>query len=198
MSDMIIDGPAGVLQARFCHAGQDTGAVLCHPHPQYGGSMDDMVLQAIAPVLREMGVSTVEFNFRGVGSSAGSFDDGKGEIEDVKSVVQWLKTSEGIEEICLVGYSFGAIMALQAIECTGSAQLILVAPPISMFGEITRPDVNSLVILGQADQFVDATATSQWFSPDNTRIELIADADHFFFGAHEALSSIVRAYLTKQ
>jgi len=198
VSDFIIDGLAGALQARFCHAGQDRGAVLCHPHPQYGGSMDDMVLQAIAPVLLEMGISTVEFNFRGVGSSAGSFDDGKGEIEDVRSAVQWLKTSEGIEEICLVGYSFGAVMALQATKSAGCAQLILVAPPISMFGEITRPDVNSLVILGQADQFVDATATGQWFSPDNTHIELIADADHFFSGAHETLSLIVRDYLTKQ
>ena len=196
--DLFIDGTVGPLEARYSEAASANGvtAVLCHPHPQFGGTMNDLVLGAIEPALLASGISSLRFNFRGVGSSEGRYSDGVGEVEDVAAATTWVRESSVGERIMLVGYSFGGAVALSAQELVEPESMILVAPAVGMFGHQHPPEVPSLVILAENDQFVNADSTKGWFGDPNTRVEQMLDTDHFFFGHHEQITNIVREFLT--
>ncbi len=196
--DLFIDGTVGPLEARYSEAASANGvtAVLCHPHPQFGGTMNDLVLGAIEPALLASGISSLRFNFRGVGSSEGRYSDGVGEVEDVAAATTWVRESSVGERIMLVGYSFGGAVALSAQELVEPESMILVAPAVGMFGHQHPPEVPTLVILAENDQFVNADSTKGWFGDPNTRVEQMLDTDHFFFGHHEQITNIVREFLT--
>ena len=195
--DLFIDGTVGLLEARYSEAASATGvtAVLCHPHPQFGGTMNDLVLGAIEPALLASGISSLRFNFRGVGGSEGKYSDGVGEIEDVVAATTWARERSVGERIILVGYSFGGAVALSAQELLVPECMILVAPAVGMFGQQHPPTAPTLVILAENDQFVNADSTKGWFADPNTRVEQISDTDHFFFGHHEQITKIVREFL---
>jgi len=195
--DLFIDGTVGLLEARYSEAASATGvtAVLCHPHPQFGGTMNDLVLGALEPALLASGISSLRFNFRGVGGSEGKYSDGVGEIEDVVAATTWARERSVGERIILVGYSFGGAVALSAQELLAPERMILVAPAVGMFGQQDPPNVPSLVILAENDQFVSTDSTKDWFDAFNTRVEQIADTDHFFFGHHDQITNIVREFL---
>jgi alpha/beta superfamily hydrolase len=111
------------------------GAVICHPHPQYGGDMDDPVVCAVARALQEAGHATLRFNFRGVGASTGRYGGGAGEGDDLRAAVRFLIERSGASRVTLAGYSFGAMIALQVgPDVPQVDQLIAVAPPLSFFG----------------------------------------------------------------
>ena len=193
-----IEGPAGRLEVCYSKPVTSTGisAVLCHPHPQFGGSMNDMVLGALEPALLASGISSLRFNFRGVGGSEGAYSDGLGEIEDVAAATTWVREASASERLVLGGYSFGGAVALSAHESLAPECMILVAPAVGMFGQHHPPTIPTLVILAENDQFVDMHSTKDWFGDADTQVEQISGTDHFFSGHHDQITEIVRGFLT--
>ena len=152
--------------------------------------MHDAVLESLHSSLIGQNCSTLRFNFRGVGSSDGGHDKGDGEVDDLVAAVDYLH-SRGSSQIVLAGYSFGAAMCLKAEPMVEPVAIVLVAPPIQMLEEFVEPQAPCLVVLGREDQIVAAEPTSGCFT--NCHVELIDDADHFFYGAHGKIESLVSA-----
>ncbi len=195
--ELFIAGTAGPLEVRYSEAGAATGvtAVLCHPHPQFGGTMNDRVLDALESALLSSGISSLRFNFRGVGGSAGRYGDGVGEIDDVVAATNWVRERSVGERIILVGYSFGGAVALSAQNILAPECMILVAPALGFFGQEHPPTLPSLVILAENDQFVNTDSAKDWFVDGNTWVEQIPDTDHFFVRRHDQITKIVREFL---
>lgn len=187
-----LEGPAGRLEARLDSNNAGRAVLLCHPHPLYGGSMDDLVLDAIAEAHQSAGYDVLRFNFRGVGHSEGSHDNGRGEVDDILAAADWLENA-GYDRIILGGYSFGAIMAMAATARRDFDGAVLVAPPVSMAADIRVPSLPLCVITGDEDQIVDAAEVETLFSPG--RVHVIHHADHFFHGFHHQIRTIVTAFL---
>jgi len=190
-----IEGPAGLLEARIDGEG-DTAMVLCHPHPLYGGSMDDLVLEAMARAATKCGISVLRFNFRGVGHSEGVHGGGKGEVDDVLAAVNWL-FDQGYRSVDLAGYSFGAVMALRAAAKKVVNRLLLVAPPVSMLQGVPLPALPICVVIGDEDQFVDASGAAKYFD-EGAQLHVVPHADHFFHGYHDQITGIFDAFLASK
>jgi len=190
----LIDGPAGALETLLDGDGPDL-AVLCHPHPQYGGTMHAAVLDGAARALAAADIACLRFNFRGVGRSAGRFDDGAGEVDDVLAVLAHGRAIRSAGRTLLVGYSFGAAMALRASGRTdGLAGVVLIAPPVDhmALGD-AAPSCPVHVIAGSADAFASVPALEAFASKvEGVSPPAILDgADHFFIGAQPALEGAV-------
>lgn len=173
-------------------------AVICHPHPLYGGSMTNKVVHILAKSFIELGVVTVRFNFRGVGKSEGEFDHGLGEAEDLKQVVASLKEWKPDSPIWLAGFSFGAYVVTRAQSFIKPEKLLLVAPPVSMyeFDELPEITVPWMVIQGGLDEVIDAEVVKKWVSLQTHQPILIwmEEASHFF---HGKLNDVKDAILSK-
>jgi alpha/beta superfamily hydrolase len=209
---LTLPGPAGALEALVeCAPAAAHGladepapvAVICHPHPLYGGSLRNKVVHVLARVLREAaGADTLRFNFRGVGRSEGHFDHGRGETEDLLAVVRWLAAQRpaAARPLWLAGFSFGAYIALQASATLAPARLVTVAPPVTLYpalGSLRRPTCPWLVIQGERDEIVPAEAVAAWarhFEPPADLV-LVPQADHFFHRRLDALAAAVRDWL---
>ncbi|MEO7774242.1 MAG: alpha/beta fold hydrolase, partial [Steroidobacteraceae bacterium] len=185
-----IDGPAGPLEAVVEDPrGTPTRcAVVCHPHPLHGGTLDNKVVHTLARTLQELGIPTVRFNFRGVGKSAGKFEDGPGETEDLLAVVAWARARWPGTELWLAGFSFGGYVALLAAPRAGAARLITVAPAIVRRFEsaaaIPMPDCPWLIVQGDADDLVDVNAIREraaGLDPAPT-LTVLSGVDHYFHG----------------
>lgn len=175
-------------------------AVVCHPHPQYGGDMHNTVVCAITSALESVGFATLRFNFRGVGRSQGSYSGGKGESEDARAAVAYVGERSGASQVTLAGYSFGAMVALQAgADMDAVDRLIAVAPPLSFFelGFLTSCRKPKLFVAGECDPYCATDQLAHQLSgiaePKVQRI--IAGADHFFFGHESAVGGAVRAFM---
>jgi len=175
------------------------GVVVTHPHPLYGGDMENGVVEAIVRVYRSKGYSTLRFNFRGAGMSHGRYDEGRGEQEDVRSAIQFL-TSQGKSRIDLVGYSFGAwVNALTVPTAPPLNGLLLVSPPVAFldFSAVGFLASLKLVVAGSHDQFAPPErlrALLPAWNPE-ARFEVIAGADHFYWGYAEGLETILADFL---
>ena len=132
-------GAAGALQLAVTEVGVDTGdssskpqvVVICHPHPEQGGTMENKVVTTLMRTYRDLGVTSVRFNFRGVGASEGLYDSGRGEVGDVLAVCVWAEKRWPEAQLLLAGFSFGAAMAAQASYQFAQLQhLLLIAPPV--------------------------------------------------------------------
>ena len=192
---MNIQGPAGILQAQFDTATDAEGsvAILCHPHPQYGGSMHDGVLQTAADVLLANGVDCLRFNFRGVGGSEGSFDNGIGEAQDLLAVADWVSEAYADSPQWWLGYSFGAAMVWRAAQTAQPGRAILIAPPVGMLDFSGAPGgVEIDAIAGDRDDFVD---TAKLQALDGVTAHIIPGADHFFSGYHAQLADALSAII---
>jgi alpha/beta superfamily hydrolase len=193
----MVPGPVGPLEAIYNEPTASDGViVLCHPHPQYGGSMHDAVLDAIAAVADRRDLAQLKFNFRGVGASAGTFDRGVGEVDDLLAVLTWLRRELRPSTVHLAGYSFGSNVVWHAADRAGDvAHILLVAPPVAMMDFPPRPALTARIglICGDEDAFVAAPDLVRWAaeSAPGATIETIAGADHFFGGAHAALAKAV-------
>ncbi|MDD9962259.1 MAG: alpha/beta hydrolase [Gammaproteobacteria bacterium] len=197
MENLLIQGPAGSLEAAL-EMPIDAGAavaILCHPHPLYGGSMNDAVLGLVGEALAEVGVNALRFNFRGVGASQGGFDEGRGEVDDLLAVIDWAH-AQGAGAICLAGYSFGAHIVCQALpQASQPARLLLVAPPTAaMDMRLQAPPCPLDVFAGDGDQFVDCDALNRW---PGAKMHLIPGADHFFSTAAASLLEAIRQALRR-
>ena len=171
-------------------------AVICHPHPLYGGDMHNTVVQTVAQVYQQMGWASLRFNFRGTGDSDGAYDNGMGEREDVAGAIRWLQT-RGFSQIDLVGYSFGAwVLAgwVQTHKAHGF-RIVLVAPPVGFMDFSDIPAIEGLdtVIVGDRDDFAPAgqvkARMAQWCPAAG--LHVIDRADHFFGGQLDKLSRIL-------
>jgi uncharacterized protein len=192
---VVLDGRAAVP------AGAKTGVVVCHPHPLYGGDMENPVVIRAAEVCGEAGLATLRFDFRGVGASTGAFDEGRGEQDDLGAALDHLASllPPGAA-VAAAGYSFGAAVAARIAMRRSIAGLALIAPPLAMpalanLGELAGFTHPLLVVAGTMDQYcpLDALKGLATSIPQAT-IHTVDGADHFFFGKLFPLGEIVRAW----
>jgi hypothetical protein len=185
-----IDGPAGQIEARVEDAAPGGPpprvGVVCHPHPLYGGTMQNKVVHTLARAMQELGVPTVRFNFRGVGRSAGAYDGGAGELDDVLAACAWARRRWNCEALWLAGFSFGAAVALQAAPTVAPRALVTVAPPVGriIVAPVPRPDCPWLVVQGDRDELVDVAQVRRWvagYAPP-PELAVLQGAEHFFHG----------------
>lgn len=198
-ASFLLDGPAGALEVATAMPAADARAgtaVICHPHPLQGGTMTNKVVTTLERALRELGLATVRFNFRGIGQSVGAFDEGIGETEDLAAVAAWVRRVQPHDELWLAGFSFGSFVALRAAQRLDAAQLIQIAPPVGrwQFAHIDLPDCPWLVVQGEADEIVDANAVYAWIAslPHPPQLVKLADTSHFFHGKLLELRSVVQ------
>jgi uncharacterized protein len=200
----IIEGPAGDLEAVADEAegvAQKRYAVVCHPHPLYGGTMDNKVVYTLARALQSVGIATLRFNFRGVGKSAGAYDHGRGETSDAAAVADYGASRWPGRELVLAGFSFGAYVALSLASQRRTAQLVTVAPPVGRFefdfSPLGRPGCPWLLVQGEADELVDPRMVLDWaqsleIKPD---VRVVPGAGHLFHGQLVPLREAVRETL---
>ena len=187
---LLLDGPAGALEVVVDFPepaeARPLVAVVCHPLPTEGGTMHNKVVTMVARALRELGATTVRFNFRGTGGSAGEFDDGRGEREDLRTVVDWVQDARPGDRLWLAGFSFGAYVTLAAAADLLPDAVISIAPPAAGrgwdFAAIPAPDVPWLVVQGEADEIVDPNAVYAWIDGLARQPQLVRmpDTSHFF------------------
>lgn len=187
---LFIDGPAGKLEALLetptkrdeFHA----VGVVCHPHPQFQGTMLNKVAHTIARAFNDLGAPALRFNFRGVGKSEGAFDNAAGETDDARAAIQWIQARWPGLPVYLGGFSFGSQVSLRVAETEPPDWLVTVAPPITRLDmeNFRRPDCRWLVAQGGEDELFDARAVEEWVKrlsppPD---FEMLPKASHFFHG----------------
>ncbi len=160
--------------------------VVCHPHPLFGGTMDNKVVTTLARALRDARVPTLRFNFRGVGSSAGAFDQGVGETADADAVATWGARHWPGRSLVIAGFSFGGYVALRLALKRGAARLITVAPAVQRFEAFSGqvPDCPWLIVQGDADDVVDPKAIIAWAQSliPAPRLVVLPGVGHFFHG----------------
>ena len=184
---LALDGPAGPLEVAVDRAEspRPVVAIVCHPLPTEGGTMHNKVVTMAARALRECGVDTVRFNFRGVGDSEGRFDDGNGEADDLRAVAAWVRARRPDAALWLAGFSFGAYVSLKMAAELQPAGLVSIAPPVGRSwdtGSIVPPTCPWLVIQGEADEIVDPEAVFAWAAslPRPPEVVRMPGASHFF------------------
>jgi len=205
---LLLPGPAGALEVSvdLPEAGADAlplVAIVCHPLPTEGGTMHNKVVTMAARSLRELGAATVRFNFRGTGGSEGEFDNGDGELDDLRAVAAWVRAQRPGDTLWLAGFSFGAYVSLRAAAELQPALLLSIAPPAGRwdFDAIALPTMPWLVIQGESDEIVDPQAVYDWLEKTGAQAELVRmpDTGHFFhrkmIDLRGAIKHGVRAYL---
>jgi alpha/beta superfamily hydrolase len=189
-----IAGPAGALECAIDEPMDAVRgvAVVCHPHPQHGGTMDNKVVQTVARAFVQQGWRTVRFNFRGIGASEGTWDEGQGEIDDAMAVVHARRDTS--LPFALAGFSFGAYVASHVCARLAAEQppdrLVLVGPATQNFRVAPVPP-GTLVIHGEQDEVVPLQATLDWARPQSLPVVVVPGVGHFFHGQLPLLKSIV-------
>ena len=167
-------------------------AVVCHPHPQFGGTMDNKVVQTLARAFVALGWRSVRFNFRGVGASAGAWDEGVGEIDDALAVIAALRARG--EALLLAGFSFGAYVASQAAvrlaDDAKPSRMVLVGPSTEKQQMASVP-ADTVVIHGESDEVVPLAATLAWARPQSLPVIVFPGVGHFFHGQLGLLKNTV-------
>lgn len=200
-----IAGPAGALDiALDLPVGASRGiAVIAHPHPLFGGTLDNKVVQTLARAFVQTGWTAVRFNFRGVGGSAGSHDEGRGELEDFMAVVQHAAPAgEKPAALALAGFSFGAFVTTHAFERLHASRpvekLVLVGTSVSR-APAAPVDVaahaKTLVVHGEQDDTVLLSAVMDWARPQALPVTVVPGVGHFFHGQLPLLKNLVMRHL---
>jgi hypothetical protein len=200
--NFFIDGPAGRLETLLesPRERQTTGgAVICHPHPEHGGTMQNKVAHTLARAFVAKGFCVLRFNFRGVGQSDGAFDEGEGEFQDAMSAVQAMRDRSGALPLWLAGFSFGAAIAIRAAAETGAKGLVSVAPAVSRVSRQakTQPDCPWLIIQGDKDDLVALDDTIAWVNDlePGPELKIFPGTDHFFHGKLVELRKAVEEFI---
>lgn len=201
-----IQGPIGNIQAKLLFPEQtrtDVIIVVCHPHPLHGGTFNNKVVTTVARSFRDIGISSLRFNFRGVGQTEGKYDEGFGEAKDLLTILSWIHERMPKMKVILAGFSFGSYVAYRAASHTNLELLILLAPPVNHynFNELEHPNCNCLVIQGDDDEIVASEEVYLWLQklPTTTKTKLIrfANTGHFFHGKLVILKEKLQEYMTQ-
>ncbi len=174
-------------------------AIVAHPHPLFGGTMDNKVVQTLARAFMQCGWTTIRFNFRGVGASAGVHDEGRGELDDMLKVIEELG---GDGALCVSGFSFGSFVASHAIEKLWSSRtierIVLVGTAASRFTVATLPADSldkTLVVHGEQDDTVPLSSVMDWARPQSLPVTVVPGGGHFFHGQLPLLKNLVVRHL---
>lgn len=178
---VLVDGPAGRLETVITLPAADARALalIAHPHPLYGGTLDNKVVQTLANTFTSLGCVAVRMNFRGVGNSAGQYDQGIGETEDWLAVHEYVRGYYPDLPVFLAGFSFGAFVQSRVADRIDYRKLVLIAPAVGHFplGPV-RPD--TLVVHGGRDETVPLSDVMSWAGPQDLGVVVLPEADHFF------------------
>lgn len=189
-----IAGPAGAIECAI-DAPADAPravAIVCHPHPQGGGTLDNKVAQTLARAFMQLGYRAVRFNFRGVGASEGEFDEGRGETDDALAVIAAHR--DPALPLVLAGFSFGAYVASQAAQRLpddAKAERLVLIGPSTQKQQMPAVPEGTLVIHGELDDVVPLSATFDWARPQALPVTVIPGAGHFFHGQLTLLKNLV-------
>ncbi len=176
----------------------EKGVVVTHPHPLYGGNMDNPVVEQIVQSYFEKGFTTLRFNFRGTGKSSGMFDNGVGELDDVRAALVYLKES-GVNDLHLAGYSFGARMNASVVSSYELKDHVMVSPPMGFmsFDDVVTMPSTGLILTGAKDdiapQELVQEAINRW--QINPQFEALEGCDHFYTGCLPLLKDLLLDYL---
>lgn len=192
---LAIDGPAGALETDLNDPGLPRRgiALIAHPNPVQGGTKDNKVVTTLAKTLFGLGYVVIRPNFRGVGASAGTFDQGNGETDDLIAVMRYAKGRFGELPVLLAGFSFGAFVQTRLARQVTAERLLLVGPAVNRFPAEAVP-ANTLVIHGEQDDVVPLAAVLDWARPQQLPIVVVPGCEHFFHGRLHLLAQIVRSH----
>jgi len=190
---VFIDGAAGRIETVIERpAGATRGtALVAHPHPLYGGTLDNKVVQTLARAFLELGYVALRPNFRGVGASEGVHDEGRGETEDLLRVAAHAKENLGDLPLVLAGFSFGAAVQTQVAQRTSPHRVVLVGVAVGRFPSEAVPS-DSIVIHGERDETVALAKVLDWARPQELPVVVIPGADHFFHLRLNVIKNIVK------
>ena len=201
---LFLDGPVGRLEAVLelpVDASPVGSVVVCHPHPQHGGTLHNKVAHTLARAFVRMGYAALRFNFRGTELSEGEFDDGNGELDDALAALDWLRDRSPGLPLWVSGFSFGAAIAVKAAVATDTNGLISVAPAIDRFasGLTSQPECPWLIVQGDQDELVDIEETVTWVDSLDPGPELliIPAGEHFFHGRLVELRDAVSEFVAR-
>lgn len=190
------------LEGLLGGANGNRGVVIAHPHPLYGGDMHNNVVNAIRKAYHRKGYTTLRFNFRGVGASHGSYDDGIGEQDDIEAAIDLLRR-RGCKEIDLAGYSFGAWVIYKGLQRYKAARSIVMVSPPAAFLDFSpdgpEPRIG-LVIIGSHDEIAPDSLVRELVNQWNpgADLKIIKGAEHFFWGREHEISEAIEQYLEKK
>ena len=210
MPELIMNGPAGRLEARYHHepASDSPIALILHPHPQFGGTMNNQVVYNLYHTFAERGFSVLRFNFRGVGRSQGYWDGGPGELADAASALDWLQLVKPDAKSCwIAGVSFGTWIAMQLLMRRPEAEgFICVAPPSNLydFSFLAPCPSSGLMINGDLDRVVPSNSVAELTAKLKTQRgikiahEVVPGANHFFEGKMDELNEHIGRYIEER
>lgn len=199
---LLIEGPAGLLEG-LLETPQDSEllgcAVICHPHPSYGGALQNKVVHTLSRAFVAQQFASLRFNFRGVGLSKGEFDGGQGEVLDVLAASAWMRQRYAGLPLWLGGFSFGGAMAIQAAVTAQASGLVSVAPATSRFAQDLQeiPGCPWLLIHGDQDELVDINETIDFINSldPGPQLAVFPGGEHFFHGRLIELRDTVEAFI---
>jgi alpha/beta superfamily hydrolase len=202
---LMLQGPAGALEAQLDLPADPVApgayAVVCHPHPLFGGTLTNKVVHTLARACTDVGMPSLRFNFRGVGKSAGTYDEGRGEVQDVLAAVRYCRERWPQARLWLAGFSFGAAVAVRASSAAEPSGLVAVAPAVDRLDIATvMPACPWLVLLGDADDVVSPQRMLEWAQGLRPApvTQVLAGAGHFFHGRLPELRKRVTAFLNQR
>jgi alpha/beta superfamily hydrolase len=188
----VVAGPAGNLEG-VAHLPDEPPraiAVVAHPLPTMGGTMDNKVVTTLAKTFVELGFAALRFNFRGTGNSAGAFDEGNGEVEDVRAVAHHARREYGDLPLVLAGFSFGGYVQARAAQLLHPKRLVLIAPAV---GRFAMPHVthDTLLIHGEQDEVIPLEEALLWARPQHLPIVVVPGTEHYFHGRLHLIKHLV-------
>lgn len=190
----LVPGPAGQIEVAIdlpADGATPVGtALICHPNPTQGGTMDNKVVQTLARAFIQLGWRAVRFNFRGIGKSEGTWDEGRGEVDDALAVLEAVRAPGGA--LILSGFSFGGYVASRAAQriAEPAQRLVLVGPATSRFDTAPVP-ADTVVIHGEVDDVVPLASVLDWARPQSLPVTVVPGVGHFFHGQLPLLKSLV-------
>jgi alpha/beta superfamily hydrolase len=188
----LADGPAGPLEVVLNAPESPRGIALCaHPHPQQGGTLDNKVVQTLAKTFFALRYVAVRFNFRGVGQSAGTFDEGRGETDDALAALAFAQARHpSLGKPVLAGFSFGSFVQTRVARRIDVARLVLVGPAVGRF-EMQHVPADTIVIHGEQDDVVLLKDVLDWARPQQLPIVVFPGSGHFFHGRLVQLQQVI-------
>ena len=187
-----VAGPAGCIEGVLADPGEGRRGIsgIAHPHPLFGGTMENKVVQTLARAFSDLCYVAARFNFRGVGGSEGSHDDGRGETEDAIAVAEFARREHWGLPVLLAGFSFGAFVQARVADRVEPERLVLIAPAVKRF-DVPRVPADTLVVHGELDDVVPLQDVLAWARPQELPVIVIPGGEHFFHGRLQLLKRVI-------